>query len=99
MLNNEDFAPETEEEANIVVLTDDEGNDVEFEFLDSVEYEGEEYIVLMENVEDADEVIILRVESIDDENENYVGVEDEDALNAVFRIFKERFKDDFNFTD
>lgn len=99
MLNNEDFAPETQEEANIIVLTDDEGNDVEFEFLDSVEYEGDEYIVLMENVEDTDEVIILKIENIDDENENYVGVEDENVLNAVFKIFKDRFKDEFNFTD
>ena len=37
MLNNEDFPEENvEEEANIIVLTDDEGNDVEFEYLDTV---------------------------------------------------------------
>ncbi len=99
MLNNEDFASDVQEEANIIVLTDDEGNDVEFEFLDTVEYEGSEYIVLMENVEDTEEVIILKIESLDDENENYVGVDDEETLNAVFKIFKERFKDEFNFTD
>ncbi|MCH5300877.1 MAG: DUF1292 domain-containing protein [Ruminococcus sp.] len=99
MLNNEDFASDVQEEANIIVLTDDEGNDVEFEFLDTVEYEGNEYIVLMENVEDTEEVIILKIENLDDENENYVGVDDEETLNAVFKIFKERFKDEFNFTD
>lgn len=99
MLNNEDFASDVQEEANIIVLTDDEGNDVEFEFLDTVEYEGNEYIVLMENVEDTEEVIILKIESLDDENENYVGVDDEETLNKVFQIFKERFKDEFNFTD
>ncbi len=99
MLNNEDFAPEMQEEANIIVLTDDEGNDVEFEFLDTVEYEGDEYIILMENVEDNDEVIVLKIESLDDENENYVGVEDEAVLDAVFNIFKDRYKDEFTFTD
>ncbi len=99
MLNNEDFASDVQEETNIIVLTDDEGNDVEFEFLDTVEYEGNEYIVLMENVEDTEEVIILKIESLDDENENYVGVDDEETLNAVFKIFKDRFKDEFNFTD
>lgn len=99
MLNNEDFAPEIQEEANIIVLTDDEGNDVEFEFLDTVEYDGDEYIILMENVEDNDEVIVLKIENLDDENENYVGVEDEAVLDAVFNIFKDRYKDQFTFTD
>ena len=99
MLNNEDFAPDIQEEASIIVLTDDEGNDVEFEFLDTIEYEGDEYIVLMENVEDNDEVVIFKIESLDDENENYIGVDDEETLNAVFKIFKDRYKDEFDFTD
>lgn len=100
MLNNEDFPEENvEEEANIIVLTDDEGNDVEFEYLDTVEFEGSEYIVLIENTEDADEAVILKIESLDDENETYVGVEDEDVLNSVFKIFKDRYKDDFDFTE
>lgn len=99
MLNNEDFDENVQEQDNIIVLTDDEGNDVEFEYLDTIEFEGSEYIVLIENVEDADEVIILKIESLDDENENYVGVEDEETLNAVFQMFKERYKNDFDFTD
>lgn len=100
MLNNEDFPEENmEEEANIIVLTDDEDNDVEFEYLDTVEFEGSEYIVLIENTEDADEAVILKIESLDDENETYVGVEDEDVLNSVFKIFKDRYKDDFDFAE
>lgn len=100
MLNNEDFPEENvEEEANIIVLTDDDGNDVEFEYLDTVEFEGSEYIVLIENTEDADEAVILKIESLDDENETYVGVEDEDVLNSVFKIFKDRYKDDFDFAE
>ena len=46
------------------------------------------------------EVVILEVE--DDENaelESYNSVEDMDVLNAVFEIFKEKFKDEFNFVD
>ena len=37
-----------------------------------------------------------------EENENeesYVSVEDEETLNKVFEIFKEKFKDDFDFVD
>ena len=99
MLNNEDFDVENGEEAKIIVLTDEQGNDVEFEYLDTVEYQGEEYIVLIENTEDADEAVILKIESLDDENETYVSIDDEDLLNTVFGIFKDRYKNDFNFTD
>ena len=35
----------------------------------------------------------------DAEEESYVGVEDEEILNNVFAIFKEKYKDEFNFVD
>lgn len=91
---------------NIVVLNDEEGNEVQFEFLDLIDYEGEEYVILLPVAEtedaEADEVVILKTEKVADENsdeESYVSVEDEDILNAVFEKFKEKFKDDFNFVD
>lgn len=95
MLNNEDmlqeFAPE------IVTLVDDEGNEVEFELLDVVDYEGEEYVILIENNEEAQDVVILKIESVDDETENYVGIDDEELLSNVFETFKEKYKDEFDF--
>lgn len=91
-----------EELDNIIVLNDEEGNEVEFEFLDLIEFEGEEYVVLLpvEEAEDAGEVVILKLEDTESEDEeSYVSVDDEDVLNKVFEIFKEKFKDDFNFVD
>ncbi len=82
---------------NIIVLTDDQGNDVRFEFLDLIEFEGEEYVVLLP--EEGDEVVILRVESTDDDTESYTSVDDERTLMTLFEIFKEKFKDEFNFVD
>lgn len=97
MLNNEDFVNE-EYEAEIITLEDDLGNEKDFEFLDVVEYEGDEYIVLLPaEEEEQNEVMILRIDSIDDDTENYVGIDDEEILQAVFDIFKERYKDDFDF--
>ena len=92
---------ENEEMDNIIVLNDEEGNEVEFEFLDLIEYEGEEYVVLLpaEETDDAGEVVILQVEDIDTDEESYISVEDEDTLNKVFDIFKDKFKDEFNFVD
>lgn len=96
MLNNEDFAEEYE--AEIIILEDDLGNEKEFEFLDVVEYDGDEYIILLPTAEEEkNEVMILRVESLDDETENYVGIDDEETLQAVFDIFKERYRDDYDF--
>ncbi len=95
-----------EELDNIVVLNDEDGNEVKFEFLDLVELDDEEYVVLLpvtaEGEEEEGEVVILKVEDNDDENsdeESYVSIEDEDTLNKVFEMFKEKFKDDFDFVD
>lgn len=96
--------PEEEELDNIIVLNDENGEEVPFEFLDLIEYEGEEYVVLLpieeDEAEDAGEVVILKVEDTEsEEEESYVSVDDEEILNKVFEIFKEKFKDEFNFVD
>ena len=103
-LNNE--IPENiegEEVDNIVILNDEEGNEVQFEFLDLIEYNEEEYVILLpvedEISEEPGEVVILKVEGTSEDEESYVSVEDEEVLNNVFEIFKEKFKDEFNFTD
>ena len=92
-----------EELDNIIILNDENGNEVKFEFLDLMEYEGEEYMILLptEEGEDNDEVVILKVEDVEDDPdmETYVSIDDEDTLNAVFEMFKEKFKDEFNFID
>lgn len=96
---------EDEELDNIIRLNDEEGNEVQFEFLDLVELDNEEYVVLLpvtdEGEEEEGEVVILKLEDTDDETEeeSYVGVEDEEILNKVFSIFKEKYKDEFNFVD
>ena len=96
---------EGEELDNIVILNDEEGNEVKFEFLDLVELDDEEYVVLLpiteEGEEEEGEVVILKVEDTDEESdeESYVSIEDEEILNKVFEIFKEKFKDDFDFVD
>ncbi len=95
MLNNEDFAEETYE-PEIITLEDDLGNEKDFEFLDVVEYDGDEYIILWPvGEEESNEVMILRIESVDDQTENYIGIDDEEVLQKVFDIFKKRYQDQF----
>lgn len=88
-----------EEEVIIIELTDEDGVSTEFEYLDTIGYEGDEYVVLIENKEDAEGVIILMIESVDDETENYIGIKDEETVQKVYEIFKNNHKDEFEFTD
>lgn len=89
------------EEDNIVILTDEDGNDVKFQFLDLIEYNDDNFVVLLpveEDDEDDNEVVILK-EDKDAEEESYVSVDDEETLEKIFGIFKDKFKDEFIFED
>ncbi len=86
-----------EELTSILTLTDENGEDVDFEYLDSIELNGKEYLVLLPAEEAATEIVILEVEPVDEENENYLSVNNEAVLNEVYAIFKERYKDILTF--
>lgn len=76
---------------DIVVLEDDLGNEMHFEYLDIIEYEGIEYAVLFPLDDDSNQVAILRVNFFDGESEELSGVEDEEVLEAVFNVFMEHY--------
>ena len=100
-MENEVLLPE-EEEISTLTLTDEDGNEVEFEYLDCIEYEGKEYLVLIPSEEAEEEdlaLYIMEIEPVDEENENYLPVDDEEVLDAVYAIFKEKFKDVLTFGD
>ena len=82
-----------EDQGMLITLEDENGQ----EFLDVIEFEGTEYIILIENDEDADEVVILQINQIDEETEEYVSIDDEDTLNKVFELFKKKYEGDINF--
>ena len=90
---------EFDELDNIVVLNDEDGNEVEFEFLDVVELDGNEYVILLpvEEIENG-EVVIFRIQG-EGEDESYYGLDDEAEAERVFKAFKEKAKDDFDFVD
>ena len=88
-----------EEESSILTLTDENGENVDFEYLDSIELDGVEYLVLLPADDEENEIVILQVQPVDEENENYLSVEDEGVLNAVYNIFKEKYKDVLTFEE
>ena len=88
-----------EGEGNIITLTDPDGNDVEFELLDSIEYKDEIYLILIETVDDEGVTILKLVEGENEDDDELVTLEDEAVADAVYEIFKERNKDFFDFED
>ena len=82
----------------IIELTEESGKTVRFEFLDLITYRQKEYVVLLPLDSKDGQVVILKLESIDGEQENYVGVENEYVLDSVFALFQERNKDVFDFS-
>lgn len=90
-LMNEEFGND------IVTLTDDEGNELVLEHLDTVEYNGMTYLAFIPeemSVEDSYELIIMKVEQENGE-EMLVTLDDEDELAEMFQIFSERLEDTF----
>lgn len=88
-----------EEQEGIITLTNENGEEIEYQLIDSITYENAEYVVLLPVDEEDCEVVILAVEADDDEMENYVVVDDEEILEGVYAIFKERFADELDFED
>ena len=81
---------------NLITLTDEEGCEEKFELLDVVEYEGNEYAVLLPSADpNGDEVVILKVEQADNEEEDlFVSVDDDELLDKVFEVFQAQYEAD-----
>ena len=86
-----------EEEPYIISLTDENGEQADFEYMDCIEYNQTEYLVLLP-VEEENSLVILQIQPVDEEYENYLAVEDEQVLDAVYQSFKQRHPE-LNFAD
>lgn len=87
------------DERNFMTLTDEDGNDVEFEHLDTVEYNDRTYFAfkpvdLTEEEELAFEPLIMVLE-VEDEEEFLVPVADDEEYDTLYQIFAERFDELF----
>ena len=79
------------EEVALITLTDEDGIETEYEYLDTIEYKNKTYCVLYPDTDSDDEdyIILEIVETDDPEYDDYRGVPDEKIMNAVFEIYKE----------
>jgi uncharacterized protein YrzB (UPF0473 family) len=93
---SEDFGP------NFVTLTDDEGNDVELEYVDALEYNGTTYMAFFPVVEEDSEeeeneeeygLVILKSQ-MENGEEFLVTVDDEEEIDKVYDLFMEQILSD-----
>lgn len=91
-----------DEERDLVVFEDDAGNELTMEVLDYLAYEGKEYALLTEYVEDDSdtdedepiEVFIMEVVPVGEDQEEFVPVDDTLAEKLI-KIFESNdFEDD-----
>ncbi len=83
---------------NFVVLTDENGKEIELEHLDTVEYNGQTYMAFIPaemELDDAYELMIMKVELEENGEEALVTLDDEDEEAEMFQIFSERLEETF----
>ena len=92
-----------EDEDDLITLTDENDEPVEFEHLDTIEHDGHTYAVLLPADADEDEsaeVLILEVrpsEDNPDEEDEFVTLDSEELLDTIFDLFCERHADEYDF--
>ncbi|MBP5379426.1 MAG: DUF1292 domain-containing protein [Ruminococcus sp.] len=98
---NEKELDELEEEdeiENYITLTDDDGNEVSFEIIGTVEYSDHLYAVLLPFDDEDDEVVILEViPGETPEEDDFVSVNDDELLGKVFEEFKKNYDGEYEF--
>lgn len=93
---NEEFGP------NFVTLTDDEGNDIELEYVDALEHNGTTYMAFFPVVEEDSEdeeneeeygLVILKSQ-MENGEEFLVTIDDEEEIDKVYDLFMEQILSD-----
>lgn len=89
---------EMEENENYITLTDENGEDVSFEILGTVEREERVFAVLLPFDEEDDGIVILEVLPTEDpEFDEFIAVEDESLLDDIFEEFKKNYEGEYEF--
>lgn len=93
---NDEFGP------NFVTLTDDEGNDIELEYVDALEHNGTTYMAFFPVVEEDSEdeenekeygLVILKSQ-MENGEEFLVTIDDEEEIDKVYDLFMEQILSD-----
>ncbi|WP_027623317.1 DUF1292 domain-containing protein [Clostridium lundense] len=83
-----------ENDVTSIVLTDEEGNETEFEVVTKLDIEDKEYVIVVPKDEDTDEAIALRIDKDEDGNDILVTVDDDDEFAIVVEAYETLFAEE-----
>ena len=98
---DEDLDMDFEDDENTIIMTDDEGNDVEFTIISMLEHEGTSYILALESEyledEEASATVLKEVPSdgADSEEMLFEPIMDDEEFFKVIELFKNQ-SDEFD---
>ena len=72
----------TEEENNLIEITDDEGNTIKCELFDIIEFEGNQYALLLEEGSDDSEMAVMKYSEENGES-FFETIEDDEEFEKV----------------
>lgn len=91
---------------DILSLLDEEGNEHEFEVVDTYELGDARYLALVpvfeeneEMLDDPGELVILRVHTDENQEEYLEPIDNEDEFNKIAEVFMSRLEEEFDFLD
>ncbi|MBQ3230276.1 MAG: DUF1292 domain-containing protein [Clostridia bacterium] len=82
------------EKENIFTLTDEEGNESEFELIGELNLDDNVYLALMPLDSDGEEYVILKIETDENGDELLVTIDDDDEFDRVADAFEDTFMDE-----
>ena len=92
---SEEFGP------NFITLTDEDGNEIELEYVDAIEVDGQTYMAFFHTVDEdedeakAEEFGLVILKSITENGEELLSTLDSDEeLDRVYDLFMEQLMDD-----
>ena len=99
---------ENNEDLELYVFTDEDGNDVNVQVLDYFYYNGREYAVMTELAEgqepwteeggdeESPEIFFMEVREVDEENVEFLPIEDDALADKLFEIVSENYNEDLD---
>ena len=76
----------------VVVLTDEVGNEMEIEYIDSTDFEGKKYALFLPLENDDDEVIIMQYDNVSADFDSFIPVNDMHILEGVYEKLRKKYE-------
>ncbi|HOJ48685.1 MAG TPA: DUF1292 domain-containing protein [Bacillota bacterium] len=83
-------------EYDVYTLTDEDGNESQFELLGNLELDGNKYVALIPFEGEDDEYVILKISTDESGNEILLTIDDDDEFDRVADAFEDSFMGEYD---